>query len=247
MDAGGLSDHGAALKSNSILKGYGMRKIETQIQSASLDRLVYHVDESTPDFLIQWFNEWLDPYVNSSDSIVANQYLQLGFTYLRVSIQQKTMMLQAPDFVQYPIRWVDDLYPALHVVTQHKYVPQSYGLNLDIPSMHDTAIVGENFERYPMFMTRSEKEPNTDHSGWFIASLSDEVDNSDEGKLRIMSLYEAVIQAPHLVSYLSMPESSQIVFEESLPVIMFRNQVLEAQTGSYVDIAISRQREAPHL
>jgi len=224
-----------------------MREIKKLVNNKTVTELVYFVDEATPDFLVEWFNDWLEPYVNDRDALASTEYLQLGFSYLKIINKAGRLQLQAPDFVQFPIQWVDDLYPALHVVTQHKFIPQSYELEMDLPSMYDTAIVGEKFEKYPLFLTRSEKVSSSDHSGWFIASLDESVDNADEGKLMIMSLYEAITIAPHIVSYLSMPEESQIVFEEVHPVIMHRNRVLQAGSDSFVKIAMNKNYQNSSL
>jgi len=208
-----------------------MRKIELQVSSSKIKKLSYQLDAETPDFLIEWFNDWLQPYVQDIDALQNGQYLQLGFSFLKIKIAGQEITIQSPNFSQFPTQWENDLYPALHVVTQHKHVPQNYGFDMDIPGMFDTAIVGERFGSFPMFLTRSEKESESNHSGWFIASLADDVDNTDEQKLKIMSLYEAVVTAPYIVSYLSMPVSCQIVFEESLPVVLHRNQVLEGNSN----------------
>jgi hypothetical protein len=55
---------------------------------------------------------------------------------------------------------------------EYKYVPESFELDADIPSLEDTAIVGRKFEEFPMLMSRSEtSENNPQDSGWFIGSF----------------------------------------------------------------------------
>lgn len=211
-----------------------MKKIEKLIKGKTFDRLQYFVAKKTPDFLIQWFDNWLETYSEELYECEHNQIVKLGFCDLRFSVENRIACLQAPDFQEFPLTWVNDLDPILPVVTRHQYIPQSYDLPFDIPSMNETAIISERFDELPVFLTRTEKDSDSNHSGWFITSLSDNGDITDEESLKIMSLHEAVVKSPRLISYLSMPEGTQIIFETSAPIIMYRNKVLKAGKNSFI-------------
>ena len=132
------------------------------------------------------------------------------------------------------MQWTDNLSNALRLLAHHKYLPESYGLQADIPEQGSIALVGELFDQFPMFMTRSEKDVDLEHSGWFIASSAMGVDNTDESKLRLMSLYEVYIRAPHLLEFLSMPVGTQVVFEDSDPVVLSGSKEIEPQANNIV-------------
>lgn len=209
-----------------------MKKIQKSIKGNGFDRLQYCVDSKTPNFIIQWFDNWLDRhYAGLLDS---TQFIDLGFCQLKIVLENDFACLQAPDLTSFPLRWNKDLYPVLQIVTKHRYIPQSYNLDMEITSMHETVIISQQFDQLPVFLSRAEKDCDTNHSGWFVTSLSDSGDYADEEELKIISLHEAVVKAPRLIDYLSMPEGTQIVFETSTPIIMFNNKVLKSANQSFL-------------
>lgn len=190
----------------------------------------YQLDPTTPKFLIDWFNQWMTEFLQIEEDIAEGFSFQLGFTTLKaevVDLDGKPWLdLYAPNFKTFPADWEQNLTLALQVAAQHRFLPTRYGLSMDVPNMQDTALVGPDFQRLPMFITRSDKDVQERHSGWFVASSSAEADNTDEGQLKIMSLYELAVEAPHTIAYLALPVGSQVAFEPKATKVMYQAREL---------------------
>jgi hypothetical protein len=177
----------------------------------------------------------LTKYIETGVTFSNGQILQYGWSVFQCRVKDNGLILFAPDFQSMPIEWIPDITKALYILMEHKYVPESFELDIDIPSLQDTAIVGQGFEELPIIMSRSEKiENNPQDSGWFIGSFKEDIDNNDPSNLELMTLYEVVLYTPHVLRYFSMPQGTQIVFESGSPVVFFDEQILNPKAGSYL-------------
>lgn len=210
--------------------------IRRHMHSASIDEFTFDFGASAPDFVAAAFADWLAEYVAEGATFSDGQTLQYGYSLLSCRVQSRVLQLLAPDFQSMPIKWVTDLGPAFQIVTAHKYTPEAFGLAPDVPSLLQSAIVGKNFDRVPMFASRLEPvESNANDSGWFIGSNSDDVDNNDPEQLRMMSLYEAMLSVPQVLRFLSLPVGCQVVFSGARPVVLQDFEELAIPKGSYLD------------
>jgi len=197
---------------------------------------MFDTDESAPDFIVAAFKNWLTEYIDGGATFSDGQTMQYGYALLTCRVQSRSMRLLAPDFLSMPIEWTDDLAPALAIIASHKYVPQTFGFTPNIPTLRNTAIVGERFDELPMFVNRmSPADSNPNDSGWFIGSERDDVDNNDPERLRVMSLYEATIAVPHVLDFLSLPIGCQVVFNGGRPVVCKEYEALTIPKDSYLD------------
>ena len=213
-----------------------MRKVQHQIVCASLDRFTFDTDDSSPDFIVESFTDWLSDYIANGAEFIDGQTLQYGFSLLSCRVQSRELRLRAPDFQSMPIKWSDNLGPVFRIIAGHKYTPETFGFTPDIPSLLNTAIVGKRFDEIPMFATRLlPVESNPNDSGWFIGSTQDDVDNNDPDQLQLMSLYEAMLAVPHVLDFLSLPVGCQVVFSGGIPVVLKDDKTLEIPKGSYLD------------
>ena len=217
-----------------------MKMITKAVRHPQFNRCVFNLDDDETDNAIAWFFNWIEKWTGVGDVAIDQQQIQLGWTSLLLACKDQCLTIYAPDFKSFPLQWTDNISNALRLLAHHKYFPESYGLQADIPEQGSIALVGELFDQFPMFMTRSEKDIDQGHSGWFIASSAIAVDNTDESKLRLMSLYEVYICAPHLLEFLSMPVGTQIVFDDSDPVVLSRNKEIKPQASN---IACKRQND----
>ena len=118
----------------------------------------------------------------------------------------------------------------------HKYVPESYGFEMDVPRATETATIGKHFDKLPMIMNRLSRVANGVDSGWFFGSLRDDVDNEDPTQLSLMSLHEATLRAPWIRDYLSLPENTQVVFESDTPIVLKDYEQVDPLPDSYVAV-----------
>lgn len=212
-----------------------MKTVERKIESATLRSLVFQTDDLPADFIIDWFCKWLENHIASGADISNGQTLQIGYAIVRCSVESKRLRLESPDFSSMPILWNANMSPVFQLLGWHKYIPESFSFEPEIPSLQQTAIVGRNYGEFPMFGNRLEPN-NPNDSGWFFGSSLGNVDNNDPDQLSVMSLYEAMIAIPHMVPYLSMPTDCQIMFSSKTPEILKGYELLEITPGSMVDL-----------
>jgi hypothetical protein len=186
-----------------------MKQIQIAVNGRSFSRYEFYVEEALPNVLITWLTDWLTKYIETGVIFSDGQILQYGWSVFQCRLKENCLRLFAPDFQCMPIEWIPDITKALYILMEHKYVPESFELDINIPSLQDTAIVGQGFEALPIIMPRSEKsENNPQDSGWFIGSFTEDIDNNEPSNLKLMTLYEVVLYTPHILRYLSMPLSN---------------------------------------
>ncbi len=219
-----------------------MKTILQKVHSEKIDHLVFETDDDTPDFIVESFVEWLSEYISAGAVFKDGQTLQYGFTLLKCRVDSRVLTLLAPDFTGFPINWVTNLGPAFRIVIAHKYTPETFDFTPEIPTLQSTAIVGRRFDQLPMFINRLQPgEANPNDSGWFLGSTGDDVDNNDPQQLKVISLYEAVLAAPHIVEFLSLPVDCQVFFDEQgSPCILWEYEELEIPEGSYLALRLSK-------
>lgn len=203
---------------------------------------MFDTDDSSPDFIVESFTNWLSDYIANGAEFTDGQTLQYGYTLLNCRVQSRRMRLHAPDFQSMPIKWIDNLGPVFRIISAHKYMPETFGFTPDIPMLRNTAIVGKRFDEIPMFANRlSPVESNPNDSGWFIGSNRDDVDNNDPNELQLITLYEAMLAVPHVLDFLSLPVGCQVVFLGDKPVVLQNYEELKIPIGSYLDRRFNAQ------
>ena len=213
-----------------------MRTVRQQVASSSIDEFMFQTDESAPGFIVDAFTDWLSTYIADGATFTDGQILQYGFMFLNCRIHERVLQLLAPDFQGMPIQWVANLRPCFETIADHKYIPETFSLSPDVPTLGNTAIVGKRFNEKPMFASRMPlAEANPNDSGWFLGSPHHDIDNNDPNRLKLVSLYEAIMAAPQILPFLSLPVGCQVVFSSDTPVVLRDDQELKIPAGSYLD------------
>ena len=219
-----------------------MPTLKRRVDTDLIDEFIFDTGDSTPDFIVEDFTDWLSGEIREGARFVDGQTLQYGFTLLKCSVQSRVLQLLAPDFQRMPIEWSNNLGPAFRIIAAHKYIPETFGWTPDIPSLGNTVIVGREFDEFPMFAHRlNPVESNPNDSGWFIGSTRDDIDNNDPDGLQLMSLYEAMLAVPHVLHFLSLPIGCQVVFLGEKPMILKDGQPLEIPKESFLDRYLETQ------
>jgi len=214
-----------------------VKTLDYSVSNSDISRFSFSVSDQIQSVLVDSFTQWIKNLLKEKDSILDGSELMYGWTSIQCHIHQSHLTFKAPDQQQFPIVWTDDITKALESIVFHQFVPESFGLESDIPSLHDTVMVSANYHKFPMFMTRSEKNSDDDsHSGWFIANTSPDTDISDENNLKFMTIYEVIINAPHTYKYISMPCGSQVIFDSEKPDFLYKNKPLKALENSIVAV-----------
>jgi len=212
-----------------------MKNLTFPVKASGISSFTFSVDQNLQSVLIDSFTQWFDSIITQTPSFTDGLEFQYGWSLVKCTITDSILSLQVPDGKSFPIQWSDNVTPALEAIVYHQFVPESFGLDSDIPCLSDTVLVGDRFHELPMFLTRSEKSGDADrHSGWFMASSADDANITEEENLKIMSVYEAIIKAPHILHYISMPVGSQVVFDNAAPSCMYKNKELKPVENSLV-------------
>ncbi|VAW73378.1 hypothetical protein MNBD_GAMMA12-3341 [hydrothermal vent metagenome] len=217
-----------------------MKQIDVALTNKFIQKFSYTVENNIPISLTEWFSGWVEKYIDEQVEEVGEaafkdkEFIRFGWSRLRVRLTEKMLILEAPDFRTFPVEWKKDLTIVLQIAVLHNQVPESFELTPQPTFLDDTVVVGEGFDRFPMFMSRTEQnEESTGRSGWFMASMSDDIDTSDTSNFHLISLYEAAVKAPHILEYLGMPEGTQVVFTSSKPKVLHNNQDLSVVKDHY--------------
>lgn len=213
-----------------------MKQHVVELRSPGLRAFSFQVEEQLPDFLCAWLSDWLKEYIEGGAQFRDGQTVQFGYWLLMCKVTDEHLRLLGPDMESMPIRWKDDVSGALRAMMAHKYVPESYGFEMDVPRVTETATVGKDFDKFPMLMNRMSRLENGVDSGWFFGSCREDVDNNDPGQLSVMSLHEATLRAPWIREFLSMPENTQVVFEGDAPVVLKNYEQVDPLPDSYMTL-----------
>lgn len=211
-----------------------MRKIEVSVTAQNISSITFSVTKELQSVLLDSFCQWLIK-LTEGEKLEEEISFQYGWVDIEGSISGTQLNLSAPDHKSIPTKWTNNLTAALESVVYHKFMPENYCLNSEIPNMNDTVLVSEKFYAFPMMMTRSDKSADNDsHSGWFIANSGSDVDISEEENLKFMSVYDAVMMAPHIFKYISMPAGTHVIFDSATPSILYKNKPIEPVANSTV-------------
>lgn len=215
-------------------------QIRRSVSSRELDSFSFTA--TAPDFLCEWLVTWLEGYINGGAVIRDDQTLAYGYVILKCRVKNRHLTLLSPHFGEMPIQWVEDLGRALGIISAHKYTPESLGLEPDIVTLQQTAIVGERFNERPFFMNHCEPcDNNPNDSGWFVGRHAEDVDNNDPSSLNLMSLYEVAFHAPDVVQFLSLPIGCMVLFSEGHPVIGKDDEELDVPPDSYLGQVLAKR------
>ncbi len=213
-----------------------MRTSRQQVSSRSLDEFLFETDESSPEFVVQFFCKWLTEYVNGVAEFRDEQTLQFGYATLTCEVRGRSLRLLAPDFESMPIRLTRNLGQAFRIMVLQKYTAESLGFAPDIPSMLNTATVCRDFESHPQFAERCEPSDNNPlDSGWVVGRMHSAIDYNDPANLQCMSLYEVMLYSPQVLMFLSLPLGCQVFFSERPPKILQGGKRLAIAKGSFLE------------
>ncbi len=213
-----------------------MKQIKIAVQGNGISKVSFSVNDSLPEFIVDWFSGWITDYVNEGVEFSTGQTIQYGWSILQVQLNNGVLKVFGPDFENIPINWTEDLSQPISLMMEQKYVTESYGADLDICQMLNTSIVGQEFTSKPIIMRRySRSENNAEDSGWFIGSLRDDVDNNDPEQLSLMSLYEICLHTPDVAKFLWLPKNYEIILEGDSFKVICNQEVVQPEKDSYVE------------
>lgn len=226
-----------------------LERVGRDVAGKDIRRIEVAIAADTPAAIRQLaldpFLDWLATYAKTA-RFRDGQTLQLGWTLLSCRVADGRLTLLAPDMKSFPIEFAPDLSQAVWTMFKHVEVPASFGEEPLIPTLQQAAVVGARYQELPCLMERSPPDGDDD-SGWTFNSMRPDVDNNDPSQLGRVSLYEAALENPHLLRYLSLPPGYTVVFqpERSRTAVHYRQRRLVRPTpGSYLAMTLEAEEGA---
>jgi hypothetical protein len=169
---------------------------------------VWEVDER---LIAQSDREWLvattEQEIETGQRYQSGEMAQIGWMLTSVrQYDERSLTFWEPDFQGMPIEWIhSSTRTLLHLRVQKDVVRSFPRLGVPVfPSLRDAADVCTSFfDRASFFIER--RNPEGNHSGWFMGCMDDSHDHEDPSALRLVSLYEVACQRPGIIPFLALP------------------------------------------
>lgn len=180
----------------------------------------------------------------------AGETFQIGWMVTQVhALDAERFTLHEPDMESLPLRYV----PGVTETLRHKMIQvftlDSYDVHreqLEISTIRHSAIVCDQVRTAETLTLERRRAENDVDSGWVFCCNHPDHDHEAEGKVRLTSLYEAMLLRPEIVSWMFFPTGSCIKLRPGLPPEVCRDdQALSLVSGSYVDQLLKRFATSP--
>lgn len=189
-----------------------------------------------PDDAI-WFLKGLEESVAGGARYKPGETIQVGWAIAVVRQEEEgDLTLWESDMQSMPIQWVAGLSSTLaQLRTQKDVVESVVGANdLSFPSMRQSALICSRFG-HGEGLILDRFEPTGAASGWYFGCRDNDHDHNDAAELRCVSLYEAALHTPQIISYLALPPGVLVGLRGGgVPSIFLNGEPLVFKPGSYL-------------
>lgn len=210
------------------------------------------VDSGILQVDVDIFASFLEESVREGTRYADGELIQFGSMLLRLVTSDGFLTLQEPDLRTMPISWTDGktdpvtwtegVTNSLTLLRLQKDTGESLGFEdeLDFPSIASSIVVGADWTEGldSLFLDRTESEG--EHSGWFVGRPDGEMDYDDADNLQPISLYQAILEAPHIAGYLAMPTGCRVLMSGQSLTFWYDGRPLKIVKGSFLDDARRR-------
>jgi len=192
---------------------------------------------------------WIENMVAAGRSFRAGKTVQIGCSVCAIRhADEGRMMLHEPDFHGMPLVFVPSVTWTLMAIRTQKNVLDSFGLDQQhgrFPSIWDNVLRCKDFNAANGLMMC--RNPEAAEAGWFLGCLDESHDHSAPANLVRESLYAVICRHPQITDFLSMPEGSMIVLDDTgqlLSALDANDQELQVRPQSYLDQKARLQSQA---
>jgi hypothetical protein len=202
-------------------------------------------DDSIPGQDVEWLIGVLENGVRGGAVYNQGDLVQIGWMLNRLSKKANAFLLSEPDMQTFPVKWTKGVTGTLRQLRLQKDTADSLGLtgSIQFPTMQDSAIIGVDvdFETEELILSRAEAQDSD--SGWFIGSLTSELDYNDSDHLLRVSLYETAIQFPRIVMMLALPPGMTVECSKDSDSFSLDGETIKPTAKSFLDkLYASRHR-----
>ncbi|HEX7641376.1 MAG TPA: hypothetical protein VF472_04095 [Burkholderiaceae bacterium] len=185
-----------------------------------------------------YFADMLVAMVRDGSCFKNDQSFQVGWSFTKIVLEDDGFLtFLEPDFKSMPIVWQRGLTNSLRHLRLHKDVAESLLPTemLAVPSLRESCIICTKLSgSSDLLMDRQNQQGKI--SGWFLGCLDEEHDHNNTQSLRVISLYEAVVNhAPRALEYLGLPPGILLLLGSGTPSIMYNGDALKIRKHSYLE------------
>jgi hypothetical protein len=201
------------------------------------------VDSAIPQVDVDVLVSFLEQSVQGGTRYEDGQIIEFGSMLFRLVTSDDSLTLQEPDLRTIPISWTDGITNSMKLLRLQKDIGESVALEdeLDFPSIRCSLLVGADLAEGLDTLVLERSESDGLDSGWFVGRLDTEIDYNDPANLRRISVYQAILDAPHIAGFLALPTGCRVEISRQSTTLSYKGQPLKIQKGSFMDITRSEQ------
>jgi hypothetical protein len=200
--------------------------------------IVIRCDNSVPIQDIEWLVALLESSVHNGVKYNAGELVQVGWVLNRLEgIGRGLLLLREPDFQTVPIVWTDGVTQTLRHLRLQKDTAESLGLggSMQFPTIRDSAILGVDVARNIESLILERTEDKGTDSGWFVGNLASPLDYNDPVNLRRVSLYEAAIECPLCLMFMSLPFGTTVRYSRGNTSVSREGATILPTSNSFLE------------
>ncbi len=195
------------------------------------------VDSAIPQSDVDAMIDFLKESVQSGKKFGDGETIDFGSMLIRLVALNDDLALQEPDLRTIPISWTEGITNSMKLLRLQKDIGESVGFGdeLNFPSIRYSLLVGADWtERLDTLVLERSDHDGLD-SGWFVGQLDTEIDYNNPSNLRRISVYQAILDAPHIAGFLALPTGCCVEISGQYKTIFYNGQYIKIKNGSYMD------------
>jgi len=182
---------------------------------------------------------FLEETVASGVEYKDNETIAFGVMILRIKKKNDVLLIQEPDFCEFPINWTVNISHSLWTLRVQKDTADSVGLvnAIDFPSIRYGIWVGVDLRvgsRH--FFMRRTGSSEASNSGWFIGAINSELNYNDAAQSKCTSIYQALLDWPAITYFLALPAGIDVYVSSESVDILLNDEELQIEKGSFLDV-----------
>lgn len=194
--------------------------------------------EALPKADRDWMLAYLESSVREGARFEPGETVQIGWMLnLVIKRADSYLGLAEPDMRSMPIEWIEDVSETLGQLRLQRDAAASLSVEglLDFPSIRDSLVVGSDVTPEATSLVLERESGSGNDSGWFLGLRDSMSHYSQPTNLRRISLYEAAVTWPQIITYMALPPGFRIIIEPS-HVSFFRDgSPVHPKKGSFLD------------
>ena len=195
------------------------------------------VDTEVPQADINILTSFLEDSVGKGTHYNEGDLIAIGSMLFRVARSNNSLSLQEPDLQSLPIKWKQGVTRSMQLLRLQHDIATSLGLQdeLDPPSIRYSLLVGSDLTPQLEEFVLDRMEPADSDSGWFVGRQNSVLNYDDEGSLKRISVYQAIVNWPKIAGFLGLPAGCRVELSRSNLHFTRNGSPLDIKSGSLVN------------